>query len=290
MASSQQSPSEQLTHTTTRIECNLLDGGQSTGTGFFFSFKIGKITVPVIITNKHVIDNAESIKFVLNEVDEKGIRLNKKHVNAMIQKEYISKRVIRHPDEDVDLCIITINGVLNNIQKAGTQTYFKFLDSSLIPDNQQWDALTPLEEIIMIGYPNGIWDSVNNLPISRKGMTATHPSIDYEGKSQFVIDASVYPGSSGSPVFIFNQGSYSTPQGISMGTRLMLLGITFGVYQHKTTGDIVVEDIPTTQKSTAISQIPNNLGLVVKSSRILDFEPILQDIVQKEIDAKANSK
>lgn len=197
MTSSQQSPSEQLTHTTTRIECDLFGGGLSTGTGFFFSFKIDNVTVPVIITNKHVIDNAESIKFVLNEADEKGIRLNKKHVNGTIQKEYISKRVIRHPDEDIDLCVIVITGVLENIKKNGTQLYFKFLDSSLIPNNQQWDALTPIEEIIMIGYPNGIWDSVNNLPISRKGITATHSAVDYEGKTQFVIDASVYPGSSG---------------------------------------------------------------------------------------------
>ena len=74
-----------------------------------------------------------------------------------------------------------------------------------------------------------------------------------------------------------------------MGTKLLLIGILFGVYQHKATGDIVVEDIPTTQKSTAVSQIPNNLGLVVKSSRILDFEPILREIIQKEIDDKANS-
>jgi len=72
----------------------------------------------------------------------------------------------------------------------------------------------------MVGYPVGIWDSANNMPVIRRGITATHPGKDYEGKSEFMIDAACFPGSSGSPVFLFNLGSY--PQkagGIVIGTR-----------------------------------------------------------------------
>ena len=49
--------------------------------------------------------------------------------------------------------------------------------------------LSAIEEIIMIGYPVGIWDSANNMPIVRKGITATRPDIDYEGRKEFMIDA-----------------------------------------------------------------------------------------------------
>lgn len=69
----------------------------------------------------------------------------------------------------------------------------------------------------MIGYPNGLWDSQNNLPIIRRGITATSVKKDYNGKKEFLIDAAVFPGSSGSPVFIFNEGSYSVPGGFSNG-------------------------------------------------------------------------
>jgi hypothetical protein len=31
----------------------------------------------------------------------------------------------------------------------------------------------------MIGYPNGIWDAKNNLPVIRKGITATHANIPW---------------------------------------------------------------------------------------------------------------
>ncbi len=42
---------EKLMHTTVHLECGLHDGGTSTGTGFFFSFKIDEQThIPVIVT------------------------------------------------------------------------------------------------------------------------------------------------------------------------------------------------------------------------------------------------
>jgi hypothetical protein len=49
---------EQLVHTTTRIE-STIPNGKSVCTGFFFSFEFEEnIQVPVIITNKHVINGA----------------------------------------------------------------------------------------------------------------------------------------------------------------------------------------------------------------------------------------
>ena len=35
----------------------------------------------------------------------------------------------------------------------------------------------------MVGYPIGLWDEVNNMPLVRKGITSYHPSMDFEGKS-----------------------------------------------------------------------------------------------------------
>mgnify|MGYP003291781313 CR=1 FL=1 len=46
------------------------------------------------------------------------------------------------------------------------------------------------------------YDKKNNLPLVRTGTIASHPRKDFNGLPQFVIDAQVFPGSSGSPVFI----------------------------------------------------------------------------------------
>lgn len=54
--------SEQLLHTTIRIEASLASGGCSVGTGFFFKFcDNGKTHVPAIVTNRHVVEGLTSI-------------------------------------------------------------------------------------------------------------------------------------------------------------------------------------------------------------------------------------
>ena len=60
--------SEQLMFSTVRLEC--MDG--SSGTGFFFNFVIDDKIVPVLVTNKHVVNNnpKEKMKFQLHLCDK----------------------------------------------------------------------------------------------------------------------------------------------------------------------------------------------------------------------------
>ncbi len=62
--------------------------------------------------------------------------------------------------------------------------------------------LNVAENILFIGYPDNRYDSKNNLPLIRQGLIASHPKYDYNGNPVFIIDAQVFPGSSGSPVYI----------------------------------------------------------------------------------------
>ena len=47
--------------------------------------------------------------------------------------------------------------------------------------------------------------------------------------------------------------------------RLMFVGIVYAVAQHSVNGELKIVPAPT-QKQVAVSQIPNNLGLCIKSS------------------------
>ena len=94
-----------------------------------------------------------------------------------------------------------------------------------------------------------------------------------------MADAACFPGSSGSPVLICNVGGYRDKQGnLNWGSsRIFLLGILYAGPQLTVTGEIKVVNIPNMQqKQLAISHIPNNLGYVIKSERIMDFAPILK--------------
>lgn len=126
----------------------------------------------------------------------------------------------------------------------------------------------------MIGYPNGIWDAKNNLPIIRKGVTATHPAINFNGKSEFLTDIASFPGSSGSPVFLLNVGGYMDSQGnVFMGTsRVKLLGVHYAGALHTATGDIKIVYSPTSNTPIPVTQIPNNIGVAISSKEILVLE------------------
>ena len=133
-----------------------------------------------------------------------------------------------------------------------------------------------MEDIIMIGYPNGLEDSYNNKPIIRKGITSTHLKFDYNGKKEFLIDMAFFPESSGSPIFFCNESSYTQGNTTFFGSRCKLLGLLYGGPQHTSTGSVVFENIPTNPK--AIIQIPNNLGVVVKAVRIKELEDFMKDM------------
>jgi hypothetical protein len=127
-----------------------------------------------------------------------------------------------------------------------------------------------------VGYPNGISDAVNNVPVCRRGITATPAYLNFEERTEFLIDAAIYPGSSGSPVFIFNQSGWTDRSGQTLmgGLRIMLVGIVYATAQHSVEGELKIVPAPT-DRTMAISKIPNNIGVCIKASRILDFEPIL---------------
>ena len=50
--------------------------------------------------------------------------------------------------------------------------------------------------------------------------------------------------------------------------RLILMGILYAGPQHTATGEIRIVNVPQIQQPTAISRIPNNLGLCTSSNKL----------------------
>lgn len=264
--------SEQLTYSTIRIECYDTKGNISTGTGYFFNFKFNKETgeyIPTIVTNKHVIKNASSGKLIFC-IAENGEPVNNKHHTIEITDFEIAW--ILHDSLDVDLCVMPIFTLLEETNKKDISLFYIGLTVLNLPSKEDLEDLTALEEVIMIGYPNGIWDSYNNKPIIRKGITATHIALDYNNKKEFVIDMACFPGSSGSPVFLLHEGSHTSKRNGTLlaGSKFFLLGTLYAGPQHNVIGQIAT--IPISTKPITFSTIPNNLGYVIKYDRLLELE------------------
>lgn len=264
--------SEQLGYTTIRIESICNDGSTSTGTGFFYDFCVENGTrIPSIVTNKHVLSNSKIIKLTFTQADDNDNPIDTKHYNISIDSA--SAIIVNHADKNVDLCAIMIGHIATHFASKNQKIFVRSLNKeNILTDYDKYD-INALEEILMIGYPNGLWDNINNKPIFRRGITATHPKHDYCGAKEVMIDAACFPGSSGSPVFIFNQGIYKTKSGrLTSGDRLVLLGVLYAGPQHTVKGDVVIVNVPTKLTEIALSTIPNNLGIVIKAERLLELE------------------
>lgn len=265
---------EQLLYSTIRIETTT----GSIGTGFFFDFNIDGLKYPVIITNKHVIENKKmcEVIFSLHTSIDGNIKEESHRINYLVDW-------FAHPSQD--LCFCFAGPLINEFKRTKALDVFRFtLGPELIWDDSKLHELSAIEDVIMVGYPTGLWDKQNNFPIFRKGITASHPYLDFNGKSIGVVDIACFPGSSGSPIFILNENGYSDKQGTTHigAKRFIFLGVLSSGPQYPFNGDIIIKEIPTKQKFSASTPTMINLGYYIKSEEILTFEKIIKDIVKNK--------
>jgi hypothetical protein len=90
------------------------------------------------------------------------------------------------------------------------------------------------------------------------------------------VDASIFPGSGGSPVMVLDQGSYSIGDHTVIGSRAYFLGLIDPAYIHTEEGEMKFKPVPTQFVPVTMNTNYFNLGAVIKAKAILetisDFE------------------
>lgn len=260
---------DQLILTTVRIEVEK-PTGIHTGTGFYFDFCVaGDVRVPTIVTNKHVVDSGLIGRFRVNCTKPDG----SKHFHDFSIHDGFESAWTKHPDPKVDLAVMPFAFLHDSIHDMGLKPNRKAFSVDRVADDAFMAKLTAVEDVLMIGYPIGLWDHVNNRPVVRRGITATPPYDDFQGERRFAIDCACFPGSSGSPIILHPSGNYVDKGGDAfVGVRpLTLLGILFGGPQMNAKGQIVTLPSPTSTQQ-AITPLMINIGYCVKASELLWFE------------------
>lgn len=249
----------------------------STGTGFFFEFIFSENKhVPIIITNKHVVNNnkKQAVDFFLHS--KNGDEPDSEKINISFNTDW-------HFHDNQDLCFCFIAPLFQQIRDIKQkEVFFIPITEKLIWDNKKLEELSAIEDVVMVGYPNGLWDEKNNLPLFRRGITSSHPAMDFNNKNIGAVDMACFPGSSGSPIFILNENGYTDKRGTSyLGRkRLVFLGILFQGPQLNAKGKLIFENIPTQQKISSLTPMMINLGYYIRATEILAFKPIIEKIIQ----------
>lgn len=113
-----------LSYSTVLISVEDAQGRQGTGTGFFFDVfhkKNPKICMPIIITNKHVVDGAKKLKirFTLAKKGRPCSKVVEYSFNNFSENGYFCLS-----DPKIDLCAIPIFPALNEIEKKQECKFF----------------------------------------------------------------------------------------------------------------------------------------------------------------------
>lgn len=241
----------------------------SAGTAFVFNAVADGMTIPVLVTNKHVVQEEGPGSFSIIQANasddgpELGVRLDFAHPT-------FSRLWVGHPNPGIDVAAAFLQPFLNGAKEQGKSAFFRAVSSELCPSPETLGELDAVEDVLFVGYPSALYDRKNLTPIIRKGITATPISLSYNDLPAFLIDASVFPGSSGSPVFVYQSGGYNSGGQFMLGqTRLVFVGLVAAAHTHSTTGQIVT-------KSPAIEVAQfMDLGIVFNHTAVLETVKLL---------------
>ena len=227
-----------------------------------------------LLTNKHVVESTPYgiLTFTASPKQHDPLYPEpdlRRHVATRMEGK--AWNWVGHPSDDIDVTALPISHLLDGLWEEEERPYFQPLLTSMFPSADVFDHMDSIEDILFIGYPNGIYDTTNNLPIVRRGLAATPIHLDYEGKPVFLIDASVFPGSSGSPVFLYNSGTWSDRGKVTVsGNRVYLLGILASVFFRESDGTVTFKEVPSSLRPVVRTQEMIDLGVVYKVRTILE--------------------
>lgn len=221
----------------------------SIGTGFLYEANLKDgldRSITLLISNKHVFSNSSGIlSITLNEksVDDKPVYGKIK----TFQQVNFAPNYYEHENPEVDLACVNVSSISHN------NSFYRTLHDDFL-NEIDYDKIVPGQTVIFVGYPENQFDIANNLPLVRAGTIASLPSVDFNGKGQVVIDAQVFQGSSGSPVFV------------AYGGRYYLLGvITETMIRHSK-----LQTVPSNLGKLAVEQILG-LGIAIKQRHVREL-------------------
>ena len=167
----------------------------ASASGFFFRHNGTKY----LVTNRHVVvDEDDGYRPDSLTIKLHTSRENPKD-NVVIKIALYDKSGqqlwLEHPNQAILKCDV----VLVPLPEASiSSAIMNFMTVDNIPDKSI--GIQPFSDVVVVGYPLGFHDELNNLPIYRQGMIASpYPSM-FDDKPYFLIDARLHSGSSGSAV------------------------------------------------------------------------------------------
>lgn len=202
----------------------------------------------ILLTNKHIFTGRDSVLLRFNKkpeyIDDDSIGF----IRQVLYLRQVGHNLwTAHPDSQVDLAGIPIQ-----VDTLADVIIYPF---SLF--KPVW-TVNEGDEILFLGFPLGLTGTRRNYPIVREGIVALKTDEGVEGKDVFLIDALVFRGNSGSPVFL-------KPVPV-VGEDTVRVGIAYFI-------GIITAYLEVPKKGSSGVELTENsgLGMVVRAERVAEL-------------------
>lgn len=258
------SQGRQLLFSTVRIETTTQEGTPvGAGTGFVVHEPSSdKGHELFLVSNKHVVRSGWNAYVFFTKESEAGTPIVGD--SFFVHIEGFEHQWHGHPRAEVDLAVMPLSWQLDLIAKDNVRAFVRPITLDAIATESDFAKRDVGSAVLFVGYPNGMFDQKHYTPIVRQGFIATPADLDFDGEPVFLIDASVYPGSSGSPVFSYERDR----EGEMMSPKL--LGLISAVFTHRMDGKIDWIPAPTNVIPVPRMDQMIDLGIVFKAPLITE--------------------
>lgn len=163
-----------------------------------------------LVTNRHVVlpklkgptgeieNEPDNLVFYLRAVDGDKLRWDPIELNIIALRD----RVRVHSNKNIDVAIIEVKDLIG--KRMDSEGNSGFVSIFCITKDQLPSSSSPqpslADDALVIGYPRGFFDEFNLYPIVKSGIIASGWGYNFNGLPSFLIDAKLFPGSSGSLV------------------------------------------------------------------------------------------
>ena len=157
-----------------------------------------------LVTNRHVLiprsetkeHSPHRISFQLRKISEDG-GLTWEIIS--LDRNAIEQFARFHRDKSIDVALLDVSDLMMKYLATEQYTTFYGLSSENFAgrNNIEVEVAT---DVLIVGYPRMYYDKVNLYPIVKSGIVASRWGSGVQGQPYFLIDAKLFPGSSGSVV------------------------------------------------------------------------------------------
>jgi hypothetical protein len=239
------------------------------GNGFFLTARSSEPNAGSIylVTNRHVVRPFNQGRLILHrgaDASEPALAPHSGNVVSMTIQDW-STGWVDHPEPTVVVSVLNVGAIYAWARENHQPIFLTSFRQEDVAAGGTLSNLDSLEEVFYVAHPEGVWDEAHNLPILRRGTTASPAFESFGGRPGFLVDGAIHFGVSGSPVIAIKERFPASMATVGFPPQVHLLGILSEAFETTGYERPISTEIPGRRSDLVKWRMPMNLGFAFRA-------------------------